>query len=768
VESSKLTTMITPFGRYRWARLPFGLKVSSEIFQRRLHEAIGDLPGVICVADDIVVTGCGDTKDQANKDHDKNLEALKKRCKLRNINLNDAKTVLKQNEITFLGHTISASGIKADKGKVRAIRDMPAPTDPQGVKRFCGMVQYMARFLPDLSSILHPLRELTKQATEWNWSEECNAAFNTIKTKLIEAPVLAYFSPDKQLVMQVDSSKDGLGVVLLQDGKPIEYASRSLTPAEQNWAQIEKEALAVVYGLERFDQYTYGRKIIVENDHKPLFSIFRKPLSQAPKRLQALMLRLHRYDVDFQWMAGKDLLIADTLSRAYINCPEETVRVMNINILPEIPDQLLERVKKETSKDEGLLLLWETIQAGWPEKKADTLPEVLPYYDIRDTLSGQDGVLVKGQRVIVPKALRREMLQKLHAAHLGFESMMRRAKEVIYWPGMQNDIKQVADTCEVCQERKPNNQKETLQQVNDGEHPWDRIGMDVFEIDRKNYLVMVDYFSGYIEVEYLPTVTSKQVITKVKTHCARYGVPRSIISDGGKYFASQEFKAFTAEWSIRHTFSSPYHQQANGRAEAAVKTMKTLMLKCNRDRSDPYEALIELRNTPRQDTGKSPAQVLFGRSIRTLIPYIRRKHDYKHVTEKRSRRKRTVKKWYDKRAKDLPQLEVGQRIFFKRTPNEKWERGTIERRYSDRSYLINTGHRKYRRNRIHLRKAFNGTSRYGDDVEVASNLNFTDDESVQDPQDPPQMEQEQAEVEIPRRSQRIRRQPFWMRDYVVE
>ena len=360
------------------------------------------------------------------------------------------------------------------------------------------------------------------------------------------------------------------------------------------------------------------------------------------------------------------------------------------------------------------------------------------------------------------------MLRKLHAAHLGFDSMMRRAKEVIYWPGMQHDIKQVADTCEVCQERKPKNQKETLHQVSDGEYPWDRIGMDVFEIDRKNYLVMVDYFSGYIEVEYLPTVTSKQVITKVKMHCARYGVPRSIISDGGKYFASHEFKAFTTEWSIKHTFSSPYHQQANGRAEAAVKTMKTLMQKCHRDRSDPYEALIELRNTPRQDTGKSPAEVLFGRSIRTLIPNILRKHDYKDITEKRSRRKQTVRKWYDKGAKDLPQLEVGQRIFFKRTPNENWERGTIERRYNDRSYLIDTGSGKYRRNRVHLRKAFQGIGRYDDDVDVTSNVDVTDDASVEDLQDPPQVEQELAEAEIPRRSQRRRRQPVWMRDYVVE
>lgn len=759
-ESSKLTTMITPFGRYRWARLPFGLKISSEIFQRRLHEAIGDLPGVICVADDIVVTGCGDTEDQAEKDHDHKLDALKQRCKQKNIKLNDAKTVLKQKEITFLGHTISASGMKAHEGKVQAIREMPVPNDAQGVKRFCGMVQYMARFLPDLSIILRPLRELTKQGAEWKWSEECAHAFETIKSNLMKAPVLAYFSPDKQIVLQVDSSKDGLGVVLLQDGKPIEYASRSLTPAEQNWAQIEKEALAVVYGLERFDQYTYGRTVVVQNDHKPLFSILRKPLSQAPKRLQALMLRLYRYDVDFHWLAGKDLVIADTLSRAYTECPGDIVRIMNIDILPDIPDKLLETVKQETKQDEVMVALWETIQTGWPEKKASVTAALRPYYDIRDTLSGQNGVLVKGQRIIVPKAMRKDMLRKLHAAHLGYDSMVRRAKEVLFWPGMRNDIKQVADTCEACQERKPKNQKETLRPISDGEYPWDRIGLDIFEIERKSYLVIVDYFSGYIETEYLSTTTSKQVITKLKTHCARYGIPRSIISDNGTQFTSHEFRDFSNKWAIKHMFSSPHHQQANGRAEAAVKTMKNMMLKCLRDRRDPYEALMELRNTPRQDTGQSPAQVLFGRNIRTLIPAISNHRTHKN-TEKRAQRRQTTKKSYDKTARDMPPLHVGNSIYFKRNPEKNWERGQIKMKLGERAYVIKSGSKCYRRNRIHIR----GAPQRQSDPE--DNVTSGDEDSDDDSGDNDEDEAPVIEAAPPRRSQRIRRQPVWMQDYVA-
>ena len=164
-----------------------------------------------------------------------------------------------------MGHMITTEGIQADQSKEEAILNMPALTDVHGVKRFCGMIQYLSKFLPNLASDLQPIRELTRKDVDWNWSAECEEAFIKVKRKSTEAPLLIHFNPDKELVLQVDSSKDGLGAALLQDGKPIEYASRALTSA-----QIEKETLAVVFGLERFDQYTYGRKVVIENDHRPL------------------------------------------------------------------------------------------------------------------------------------------------------------------------------------------------------------------------------------------------------------------------------------------------------------------------------------------------------------------------------------------------------------------------------------------------------------------------------------------------------------------
>ena len=188
---------------------------------------------------------------------------------------------------------------------------------------------------------------------DWNWSAACQEAFIKVKKNIAEAPLLIYFNPDKELVLQVDSSKDGLGAALLQDGKPIEYASRGLTSAEQNWAQIEKETLAVVFGLERFDQYMYGRKVVIENDHKPLAAMLKKPLSQAPKRQQALILRLDRYDVDFHYMEGSKHFIADTLSRAYLDVPNTHARVMKGNALKGESDRVSSGLVAQKNRKTG-------------------------------------------------------------------------------------------------------------------------------------------------------------------------------------------------------------------------------------------------------------------------------------------------------------------------------------------------------------------------------------------------------------------------------
>ena len=634
--SSNLTTMITPFGRYKWNRLPFGLKVSSEIFQKKLVAALAGLKGVFAVADDVIVIGCGETEKEAMQNHEKNLTNLQERCREQGIRLNEEKAALRKTSISFMGHLVTNKGIEADPQKVTAITKMPIPNDVSGVKRLCGMVQYLAKFMPNLATDLEPLRNLTRKNVPWVWSKDCDNAVLTIKRKISTPPLLVYFDETKPLMLQVDSSKSGLGAVLLQDGKPIEYASRALTPAEQNWAQIEKETLSMVYGLERFDQYTYGRKVVICNDHKPMDMILRKPLSQAPERLQALIMRLNRYDIEFQYVPGAELVLADTLSRAVpdLNSPFEHTRVMQLDTFEMIADERLKQIKEATSTDTELQSLLHVIQNGWPDHK-NQLPENLkPYFALRDTLSCEAGIVLKGERVVIPQSQRNTILHQLHAAHLGAESMIRRARATVFWLGLNKDLKQMANNCYICQEHKPSNQREPLIQHNDGHYPWEKCGVDLCECNGKMYLICVDYYSNFIEIDVMYSTTAQNIVYALKKNFARFGIPKMVVSDCGPQFTSDCFQSFCKSWCIKHVTSSPGHQRENGRAEAAVKSAKYMLRKTASENTDQYLALLEMRNTPRQDVNCSPAELVFGRHVRSIIPARTKPHGVLNTTKR--------------------------------------------------------------------------------------------------------------------------------------
>ena len=198
--------------------------------------------------------------------------------------------------------------------------------------------------------------------------------------------------------------------------------------------------------------------------------------------------------------------------------------------------------------------------------------------------------------------------------------MMRRARGTIYWPGMKDEIKQLADTCDTCQRRKPANQKEPLNQHEEGGAPWERVGIDFFDIKEHSYIVIVDYLSTYIEVEYMSSTTSQQTIKTLKKTFSRWGIPKELVSDNGPQLVSQEFEDFLRSWGIKHNPSDPLYPKGNGKAEAAVKTIKNMLLKCHENGDDPYVALLELRATPRQDVNMSPAELMLGRQPRTFIP----------------------------------------------------------------------------------------------------------------------------------------------------
>ncbi len=279
-ESSYLTTMHTPIGRVRWLRLPFGICSAPEEFQRRQREVLEGLNGTINIADNILVFGCGDTQAEADADHDRNLLALMDRCRQRNLKLNPDKFKLKLRSVKFMGHEVSKNDLMPDNSKIDAITDMPVPEDKKAVQRFLGMCNFLSQYVPNLSDLCSPLREISNPTSEFSWSATQQDAFNQIRSKITSAPTLQFFDPQAQVTLQVDASEYGLGTALLQHGRPIAYCSSTLTESERDkYAQIEKECLvAIVHAMNRWDQWLYGpRDILVETDHKPLETIFKHP-----------------------------------------------------------------------------------------------------------------------------------------------------------------------------------------------------------------------------------------------------------------------------------------------------------------------------------------------------------------------------------------------------------------------------------------------------------------------------------------------------------
>ena len=376
--SSFLTTMHTPIGRYRWLRMPFGVSLGPEEYQRRQHEALEGLTGVVNKADDTLVFGSGDSIEEAEKDHDINLGNLMLRCREVNLKLNPKKFQFKVKQVTWMGHLLSSNGITPHPDRVEAIKDMTPPQDVKGVQRFLGMCNYLSRFTPNLAEVVKPLTELTHGNAVWSWSSQHDKAFITAKSLIANATTLKFFDGNKPCVLQVDASDTGLGGALLQDGQPVAFTSSTLSATEINYAPIEKECLAIKVACTNFYQYLYGKQdVVVHSDHQPLETIFKKPLSKAPRRLQRMMLQLQPFKFTVVYKKGKYMYLADTLSRAALNLPtpsdtqeevfqcnsEDALEMFRVELeimeldSPDMYPSTLEEIKAATGADPTLSVL---------------------------------------------------------------------------------------------------------------------------------------------------------------------------------------------------------------------------------------------------------------------------------------------------------------------------------------------------------------------------------------------------------------------------
>lgn len=701
--SSFLTSFQTPFGKFRWLRMPFGISPAPEIFQRRMHETLSGLNGVACIADDVLVYGCGDTLEEAQRDHDANVRALLHRCRATNLKLNMAKFRLNRKSVPFMGHVLTDAGVSVDDKKVEAILKMPPPTDRQGVLRLLGMATYLARFTPGFSEITAPLRQLLKRDSEFQWDDAVHGeALTKLKRTLSNAPVLRYYDVNKDVLLQCDSSQSGLGAVLLQDNLPVEFASRALTATEQSYAQIEKELLAVCYSLEHWHSYTYGRFVRIETDHKPLIAIMKKSLTTAPKRLQRMLLRLQRYTFELVFRPGSQVVIADALSRAYppesatpTKFAEELATLVNDEQDEELrmvaSPETLQRITEAAVNDEVYQALKAQIAKGWPADPTSLPEDLRIFYPYAEELVTSGDYIYKGHRIFVPAGARHWITERIHRSHIGVNGCLRRARETVFWPEMNKQLKENISKCEVCQRHQAAGQKEPLLPHAAPERPWQKVGTDIFMFHGKNYLITADYSSSYFEIDRLASKRVKDIVYCLKGQFARHGIPEICFSDCSP-FAAQEFQAFAKAYEFVHITSSPRYPVSNGKVENAVRTAKRLMTKALEDKQDPFLALLEFRNTPSESLNLSPAQIMFGRRTRTTLPVA--SHLLGSVAGQQTqtalnRSKTRQAKYYNRGSKAKPVLPEGQTVRFKVSDDaDEWQKGEIARALPYRAYQI--------------------------------------------------------------------------------
>ena len=272
------------------------------------------IDGVFIIQDDCLIVGCGNSEEEAKIQHNKRLNEFLKRCEQRGVQMNIEKSEFLVEKVRYMGHVISKEGLSADPEKVKAIVNMPAPTDVNGVRRFLGMIKYLSRFSKNLSELCEPLNNLLRKDVAFMWSPLQEKAFEKIKKTLITAPCLSHFDNNKEIVLQTDMSDSGIGGVLLQGGKPVVFVSKTWTETERRYAPIEKELKAVVYCMHRLRDYCIGNHVIVHSDHKPLEAIYKKDLNKIPLRLQRMIMALQEFSYEIIYKPGSTVIIADTLS----------------------------------------------------------------------------------------------------------------------------------------------------------------------------------------------------------------------------------------------------------------------------------------------------------------------------------------------------------------------------------------------------------------------------------------------------------------------
>ena len=677
-QSRMITVFSSSLGLFRYKRLFFGIRCASEIFQKIIAQLLQGIDGVANSQDDIRIGG------RTREEHDERLKQVLNRLQKSGITLNKDKCVFGAKEMTFLGHHLSADGIKPTRASQEVVRECRAPQSKEEVRSFLGLVNFSARFIPNFSMITEPLRRLTKKDMKFTWGTEQQNAFQQLKNIIVTAPALGYYDKNAVTYLITDASPVGIAAVLIQDQMEgpivIKYTSRALTDTERKYSQTEKEALAIVWACESLYMYLIGKEFNIISDHKPLEIIYSKRAKAPSARIQRWILRLQEFCFKVIYKPGKNN-IADPLSRFVDtnirNSRKEDIEDSNLlAIISEstTPAVTIDEVIEENLKDKQLMDVKKAItEDNWPK-------ELKRYEIIKTELCEIDNVLLRGTRVIIPKTLVPKILNVGHEGHLSAASMKAKLRRSVWWTTMDKDIEHWSDTCEGCRLVRKTSPPEPITSTELPSRVWELVAIDYLgPLPSGHYLlVIIDYYSRYYEVEITKGPSAVNTIKALKVILAREGVMDTIICDNGPAFRDESFKSFLNSQGIKLRHTTPLWPQANGEVERQNRSiLRRLRIAqaMNQDWKDELLTYLSAyRTTPHSTTGVPPGELFKGRPIKTKLPEIRLKDAYKdeEIRDRDRLQKQLTKEYSDKvRHAEESSLNPGDKVLVRQTKENK-------------------------------------------------------------------------------------------------
>lgn len=595
--------------------------------------------------------------------------------------LNQDKCKFRVAQLDFLGYKISQQGILPSDSKRNAVMGFRTPENESEVRSFLGLANYMGKFIPNLATIDEPLRKLTQKGVKFVWGELELSAFLEIKSRIANASCLGFYRLEDETSLIADASPYALGAVLIQmnnqnESRVIGFASKSLSDVERRYCHSEKEALALVWGVERFQTYLIGRMFNLVTDCKALTYLF-TPTSRPCARIERWVLRLQSFQDRIAYIPGH-LNIADVLSRLSTLQPkpfDETEELMVHEIAMTTATAVAlkwEDFKTASREDKQIKHIFDALETGCSEE----LP--LVYKSTFNELCRIDDVLLRSDRIVVPEKLREQVVQIAHEGHPGIRIMKAHLRTHVWWPKMDYQVEKCVKACRGCILVSAPNPPEPMTRKELPTQPWQQIAIDFLGPlpEGENLLVIIDYYSRYLEVIEMDNITTASTIRELLIVFARYGVPETLRADNGPQFSSDEFRVFCKEYGIILISTIPYWPQMNGEVERQNRSiLKRLRIaqETGKDwRAELRKYLMMYHAAAHSTTGKAPMELMFGRKMRTKLPIVpSTAAEYEEVKDRDTVEKEKGKQYADKRRRAVPSgIEPGDQVFAKRSKKD--------------------------------------------------------------------------------------------------